>query len=309
MAGGRLSAGTGPPLADGVVSPCRIGAAVGAAGRGDARDRSTIPDARHSRRRPSANGRARRRTSERRSRALQPVSTPRCRSAWRRLPLEHQLLRSDARTVDAGRFAGDQQVFAWRLGENHRAELLRYMLFRSWVHAGSNCSRLPRMGAGDPRAHRAEHAGQGAKGRGRLSTGSRVAVARRACHEQCLGHSRIANRVGTADSRQRSASGHRDAVGVVGSACRVGHVECDRRHHTGHSVRRHRSQRADRLGADERRRRRSGFFCRAARCRRDSAIASATSGCRSRSGATRFASAAVMSLSSSRCDRRGTAPS
>ena len=51
------------------------------------------------------------------------------------------------------------------------------------------------------------------------------------------------------------------------------------RHHPGHSVRRHRPQRAHRLGADERGRRRAGFFRRAAR-----PIAAALS-CRRRLGA------------------------
>ncbi len=197
-----------------------------------------------------------------------------------RLPLEHQLLglRPEPWTpVDS---LAISKLFAWRLGENHRAELLRYLLVQElgprasalfpaipdWAPA---VFELPRTITTSPKSAGASP-----------GAGPGMAVSGRECDEQRLGAARIANRVGTADSCQRSPSTNRDAGGVVGSARRVRHAERHRRHHTGHPIHRHRAQRAARVGADQRRNRRTGFFHRAAGCVTPAISGRGTNGCR-----------------------------
>ena len=51
-------------------------------------------------------------------------------AGWGRLPLEHQLLRFTPEPWTPIDSLAISKLFAWRLGENHRAELLRYMLLR-----------------------------------------------------------------------------------------------------------------------------------------------------------------------------------
>ena len=128
--------------------------------------------------------------------------------------------------MDADRFARDQQVLrlaAWREPQGRAAAVCARR--GDWAAGARTVSAFAGMGAGDSRRRAgrrasAEGRGQTAQVRNRISTRPRVALAGCACDEQQLGRPRVAHRVGPADSRQRSTSCDRDAIGVVGSARR-----------------------------------------------------------------------------------------
>ena len=162
------------------------------------------------------------------------------------------------------------KLFAWRLGENHRAELLRYALVEElgpralelfphspeWAPVIILDAQLTRGRGAE------EQEGRDLDISARVSSGCRRTRTR-------MSNSWVIHGSRTASGRPILANdphlADRDAVGVVGSARRLGHVERCRRHHPRHSLRRHRPQREDRLGTDERRIRRAGLFRRAAR--------------------------------------------
>jgi penicillin G amidase len=89
-------------------------------------------------------------------------------TARRRLPLEHQLLRLTPEPWTPIDSLAIGKLFAWRLGENHRAELLRYMLVRELGQRGLEL--FPHSPAWAPvilerAGQRAEGSGDRAKGR------------------------------------------------------------------------------------------------------------------------------------------------
>ena len=95
------------------------------------------------------------------------------------LPLEHQLLGLTPEPWTPIDSLAISKLFAWRLGENHRAELLRYALVQEMGPRGARIvPGLAGVGAGDPRAPR-----QGQRAKGKRADASNIHPGSSGCRQ------------------------------------------------------------------------------------------------------------------------------
>ena len=236
----------------------------------------------------------------------------------RRRPLEFQMLGIHAGAVDARGLAGDRPAAGLSAGREPRRRTgaprpdpggRARSRPTGWRDAIPTRDRpcwatLPpssRAGAGrDPPSARTG-AGRRPAAPAVGPAASRADDARRAClarsdraagQQQRVGRVRPAHRHRPANPRQRSASAHRAALGLVRAAPGGGRARRAGRVDSRNAVCRHRPQRPDRLGLHQHRRRRAGLRASSASTRPAGACRRAAAGSRCRSRTRRFRCAA-----------------
>ena len=263
MAGGGVSPGAGSSVADGVVPARRIRAAFGAVGPAtlviDQRFLTLgfrqMAEAEWARTPPNIRTAFESYTSG--VNAAMSVSRA-------RLPIEHQLLGLWPEPWTPVDSLAISKLFSWRLGENHRAELLRYSLGQA---LGPRAAELfPAVPDWAPSI--LETRGKPAAQMPRAALGHLPGLEWLSPDAHAMSNSWVVHGSRTASGRPILANDPHLQIEMPGVWWEV-HVVSDTlnvtgRHHSGHSVHHHRPQRAAWLGPDERRHRRAGFFHRAA---------------------------------------------